>query len=241
MIGEFRVADDGKRKKSGKLQAADVPEPCRLYLVCNLAAGLPTPEEIAAAIGAGDVAVLLIDLPEGVEPDLKQLAAITNVAQAEGVAVLARDRIELVKQLGLDGVHLSMSEHGGADVARARAALGRDSIVGASAGLSRHLAMTLAELGADYVGIETAAETGGEADPAARALELAGQLEFVGWWAEVIEVPGVAFGAKSPETAATLAATGADFIALTLLPGIGASAAAERVQVFDAAVQPLSD
>ena len=160
--------------------------------------------------------------------DLERLARITSIAQAQGVAVLVRDQIELVAKLGLDGVHLSASEHITADVARARAALGRDSIVGASAGLSRHLAMSLAELGADYVGVDL------DKDDSGAQSRL---LEFVAWWGEIIEVPCVAFGVETPEFAQSLAANGADFIAMTLLAGTGAEAAGVSARTFDTAIK----
>ncbi|HZD90657.1 MAG TPA: thiamine phosphate synthase, partial [Pseudolabrys sp.] len=70
----------------------------------------------------------------------------------------------------------------------------------------RHDCMLVAEQGADYAMFGRPDSTGRR--PAIEAIE-----ERVGWWAELFELPAVAY-AESLDEIAPLIAAGADFIAL---------------------------
>ena len=81
--------------------------------------------------------------------------------------------------------------------AEARAGLAEDRIIGVDCGTSRHLAMSLGALGADYIGFS--------------ALEREGQ-SIIAWWAEVFELPCVVLDPCPEADAARFAAEGVDFI-----------------------------
>ena len=178
--------------------------PARLYLV--------TPREfepepfatlLGRALAAHPVACLRLDL--GAAPEEQWRAAANHllpVAQAHEVALVIAEHHRLVVPLGLDGVHLGASR---VPVREVRKALGPDRIVGASAGVSRHMGMTLANAGADYVTLGPVGETGALGD-GSRAEDALFQ-----WWAEVIETPLVAEGGVTPADAARLAPF-ADFV-----------------------------
>src|SRR5262249_49392917 len=122
--------------------------PPRLFLV---APDLPVDRLLAclaAACEAGDVASLLV------APGTA--AAVVELAQARGVAVLATGG-----PVGsLDGLHIDAASQ---SVAETRKAVGSKHIVGAYAGSSRHLAMEAADQGADYVALSQNGPTlGGE-------------------------------------------------------------------------------
>lgn len=102
---------------------------------------------------------------------------LTSVAQARGVAALLSGAAELALRLGCDGVHLDAAAD---DIGAARKVLGQDRIVGAFAGHSRHFAMEAAEAGADYIAF---AQNGPSI----------GGVPLVAWWAEIAEIPCVAF------------------------------------------------
>ena len=145
---------------------------------------------IAAAPDAHDDAVAAIAQP------------LIRAAQARDVAALLAGRPGLAKWLGADGVHLDLRALSPEDGMRAyrdsRKALPDDAIVGTACPPERHLAMEVAEAGADYVGFDLA------------AVEAADTLA---WWGEMMTVPCIAFGAMDPTAAAALARGGADFIA----------------------------
>jgi thiamine-phosphate pyrophosphorylase len=137
-----------------------------------------------AACEAGDVASLVVQ--PGVAKEVVELA------QKKGVAVLATGG-----PLGsLDGLHV---DAGVQSVAEARKLVGANRIVGAFAGGSRHLAMEAAEQGADYVALsQKGASLGGE--------------PIVKWWAEVMEIPCVAYEPVEISDLDTLLPQSPDFI-----------------------------
>ncbi|MEO1494917.1 MAG: thiamine phosphate synthase [Pseudomonadota bacterium] len=180
----------------------DAP-PERLYLVTaqSLEPEVFAPT-LAAALAALPVACVRLDLG-GAEEDMWRRAAnhLIEPCHAADVALIITDHYRLVEPLGLDGVHLT----GRASVRDVRKALGRDRIVGAFAGSSRHDGMVLAEAGADYVAFGPVGETGALGD------ETRAEDDLFTWWAEMIETQSVAEGGVSPEDAARLA-DAADFI-----------------------------
>ena len=117
-----------------------------------------------AACTAGDVASIVVPLAA--------LTAITTKLQSLGLAVLANGATELK----CDGVHLDALVD---DVASARRSLGKDTIVGAFCAASRHAAMQAAEDGADYIALSQNTYTPSE--------------PIIGWWADLFEIPCVAF------------------------------------------------
>ncbi len=106
------------------------------------------------------------------EPSDKQFPALAAFAQERDCAVLIRDAVDSVVELGLDGIHLSRVQN----VAQARAALGDDYIIGVRAE-DRHAAMTAAEDGAHYVMFA----------PLDEGDQL--ETELLTWWQEMMEIP----------------------------------------------------
>jgi thiamine-phosphate pyrophosphorylase len=174
------------------------PQP-RLYLIVPpLADADAVAEPLASAVGAADIAAVLLRLAGGGEREqidrVKQLAPI---AQAAGAAVLIEDQAGLVARAGADGAHLNGIEA----FNDAIPTLKPDRIIGAGSMPTRHDAMVAAEAGADYVLF-------GGADAS-----FAATRERIAWWAEVFEIPCVGYAAGFDEIA-PLVAAGADFIAL---------------------------
>jgi thiamine-phosphate pyrophosphorylase len=121
-------------------------------------------------------------------------------------------------------VHLTASR---TPIREVRKALGPDRIVGAFAGTSRHIAITLAEAGADYVALGPVGETGALGD-GSRAGD-----DLFQWWSEMIETPVVAEGGVTPADAARLAPF-ADFV----VPDPGVWTAPEGIE---AALAPYAE
>ena len=170
----------------------------RLYLVTP---PVFEPEDLAGrlapVLAAGGVACLRLDLAEGSEDAWTRAANhLLPVCHEAEVPLLVRDHHRLVAPLGLDGVHLADSR---TPLKEVRRALGPDRIVGAAGGTTRHVGMTLAEAGADYVSLGPVRTEGALGDGA-----LAGDDLFE-WWAEMIETPVVAEGGVTPADVARLA------------------------------------
>ncbi len=192
--------------------------PARLYLTTPARI---EPETLAAAAGqalaTGTVACLRLDLGAAPEDAWREAGArLRPVTETHDVALVIADHYRLVEPLGLDGVHLGSSR---TPVREVRRALGGDRIVGAFAGGSRHVAMTLAEAGADYVSLGPVGEVGALGD-GTRVED-----DVFAWWAEMIETPVVAEGGVTVEDAARLRQW-ADFI----VPEPGVWDAAEGVE-----------
>jgi|SRR6185369_1932688 len=182
---------------------------CRLYLI--------TPPRIddlaefgrtlAHALDAGDVAALQIRLKDA--PDEVVAAAVDvlmPIAQARGVAVILNDRPDLASRLGCDGVHLGQDDM---PLAQARKIIGANAMIGVTCHDSLHLAMEAAEGGADYVAFGAFYPTTTKEAPTRADPEL-----LTGWQADMV-IPCVAIGGITVETAAGLAAAGADFLAVS--------------------------
>ncbi|MGH6727183.1 MAG: thiamine phosphate synthase [Pseudolabrys sp.] len=184
-------------------QADPRPAP-RLYLVTPLVADAHAfAAPLAAALGAGDVAAVLVRLSDADERTrINSAKSLAPIVQDKGAALLIAGHADLVARAGADGAHLT----GMAAFTEALERLKPERIVGVGGLSTRHDAMVAAETGADYVMFgETDAD--GER-PAFEAIE-----ERVAWWAEVFAIPCVGFAAAMAEVA-PLAAAGADFVAL---------------------------
>lgn len=181
---------------------------CQLYLVVE--AGPGAPERLAAALEAVRAASVLIVPASDATLTIETARPLVELAQRKGAAALLLDRAELARTLRADGVHLGSSATLEQAYAEARDVLGNRTIVGVSPGGSRHDAMTLAEAGADYMAF---AATDRRDDDDDNTMD---QLDLVAWWAEIFELPCVAFDVESADDALELAAAGADFVGVRL-------------------------
>lgn len=201
--------------------------PCRLYLITPSA--LPDLDAFAAALeaalSAGDVAALQLRLKGA--PDLEVAEAVRMLQPLTtgfGVALILNDRPDLAASLGCDGVHIGQ---GDAPYAEARAAVGRDRMVGVTCHDSRDLAYDAAGAGADYVAFgaffpTTTKEAPTRADP-----------ELLSIWQETMQIPCVAIGGITVGTARGLARAGADFLAVSAGVWAHPEGPAQAVRAFN--------
>jgi thiamine-phosphate pyrophosphorylase len=187
-----------------------LPRPAtRLYLITPSA--IPDLEAFAAdldaALGAGDVAALQIRLKPATEDQIRAaVERLAPIARKHDVALILNDRPDLAAALGCDGVHVGQED---ASVASARRLMGPSAMIGATCHDSRDLAMEAAEAGADYVAFGAFFPTDTK-DTSHRP-----ELDVLTIWQETVEVPCVAIGGITVETARSLAEAGADFIAVS--------------------------
>ena len=182
---------------------AEAAPPCRLYLALPATPSPMIERSLVEVIEAADVACVLL-CQDAAEADPALDLRLRELTLARDVALLVGNDAARAKRIGADGVHLP------ADAAlygQAREHLGQRAIVGVGCNKSRHEAMLLAELGADYVAF----------GPTAAALdrEIEERAGLIAWWSEIFVVPCVAWNVETPEEAANLARLGADFVALS--------------------------
>ncbi len=200
---------------------------CRIYLVVEA-----TPaalEQLTAATEAADVACCLIVPTAGAAIEAAAARPLVAAAQQAGVAALIAEATDLVRTLRADGVHLNPTRHLLDAHAAARNTLGRQAIIGADVGVSRHDAMSLAEAGADYIAFGAPSHL--KDHPRARER----RDDLVSWWGEIFEVPCVALDVNEPAEAERLARAGANFVAVTA-PGRSAAATRTLVAEIGAAI-----
>jgi thiamine-phosphate pyrophosphorylase len=201
---------------------------CRLYLVTP--PRLPDVDGFAAsleaALAGGDVAALQVRLKDVDDAEVaRAVRALKPVAQAHDVALILNDRPDLAAALGCDGVHVGQSD---ASYGEARAAMGRDAMVGVTCHDSYHLAMEAAEAGADYVAF------GAFFDTATKAAPTRAEPELLSAWQMMMTTPCVAIGGITVAHAAALAQAGADFLAVSAGVWAHPDGPAAAVAAFDA-------
>lgn len=176
----------------------------RLYLVTPpVADAQAVAAKISAVLATADVAAVLLRLAEGDErTQTNRVKTLATIVQKAGAALIVEDHAEIAARGGADGSHISDPQ----DIANATPRLKPDRILGAGGLHTRHDAMTVAEAGADYVMF-------GEPDVNGHRPSLDAVLDRVEWWAEVFEIPCVAY-AERIEEIGELCAAGADFIAI---------------------------
>lgn len=206
---------------------------CRLYLITPPKIDLATfPDQLAAALDAGDVASVQLRLKDCDDDTIRRAAdALRPVVQRRDRAFIMNDRPDLALATGCDGVHIGQDD---ATYATARQILGLGRIVGITAHDSRHLAMEGAEAGADYVAFgaffPTDTKTAkGHPSP-----------DILRWWSEIFTVPSVAIGGITPANCGPLIEAGADFLAVISAVWNHQAGPAAAVKEFNRAIASAS-
>jgi thiamine-phosphate pyrophosphorylase len=160
-------------------------------------------DALSAALGAADVAAVLVSLPSTDDRTIiNSVKALAPAVQDRNVALLLDGRADLVARSNADGAHLRDIDA----FNEALATLKPERIAGCGGLLMRHDAMLAGEAGADYVMF-------GGPDRDARLVPFEAVVERIEWWAEVFEIPCVGYAATFDEIAPIVAA-GADFVAV---------------------------
>lgn len=181
----------------------DAPDRCRIVLIAPPGAG---PARLVPAFAGGDVASLILpawDLDDAAFQ--RHAEAVVPEAQAHGVAVMIAGDPRIAMRARADGLHVEGSRAQLDDaVARHQARL----MVGAGSATTRDEALGLGEARPDYMffgrfGYDNKPE------PHPRNLRL-GQ-----WWAEMVQIPCIVLAGSDIASVVAVAATGAEFAALS--------------------------
>lgn len=180
---------------------------CRIVLISpSGGAAEDFARKFEAAIAGGDIASIIIP-PYGMDEASYQAFAerIVPIAQAAGIAAIVVDDTRIAGRVKADGIHI---EGGKATLAEAVKSFQQKMAVGAGGVKSRDDALELGEERPDYVFF---GRFGYDNQPEAHQRN----LSLGGWWAEMVEIPGIVMAGSDLASVETVAATGADFVALS--------------------------
>lgn len=185
------------------MNPTETPARCRLVLIAPKGAA---PQALADALSGGDVASLILPQWDMDEAAFQALAeSIVPAAQAAGVAVMIAGDVRIAMRARADGVHFEGGKQELADiVGKHQARL----MVGTGGATTRDDALELGETRPDYIffgrfGYDLKPE------PHPRNLKLGR------WWAEMVALPCIVLGGAEISSVVEVAATGADFVALS--------------------------
>ncbi|WP_274627459.1 thiamine phosphate synthase [Arvimicrobium flavum] len=188
------------------MTAAD-PNRCRIVLIAP--AGLSAERfgaRLHQAVQGGDVASLMLPANGLDDASFQHFCEhVVPIAHEAGLAVIVEGDTRIAGRVGADGVHL---ETGVTEIANDIERLQARMMVGVGGAKTRDDALELGELRPDYIffgrfGYDTRPE------PHSRNLAL-GQ-----WWAEMIEIPCIVMAGSDLDSVIQVAATGAEFVALS--------------------------
>ncbi len=220
---------DAPRRKHDAMAAEQTS---RTQLMLAIEASDGASERLAAVLAALPVSVVVVVPVAGRTLVAADVLPLIATGQAGGAAVLVEGDAQLARTCRADGVHIGFAEELGEPFEAARGIVGGRAIVGADAGRSRHTAMSLGELGADFVafGVPVFVKD--------RETAFERQCDLVAWWSEIFEIPCVAMDVVGPDEAAELAGAGADFVCATIRAGISAGDAVALARAFATAIGP---
>jgi len=163
------------------------------------------PIDLARAMLAGGARALQLRLKDAPARTVLEVArAIVPLARAAGAVLIVNDRLDVARAAGADGVHLGQDD---VPLEAARRIAGALLV-----GISTHdpeQARTAAAGGADYLGVGPIYSTTSKANPLApRGPDLVAAVR------PLVDVPLVAIGGITAETAPAPRAAGADAVAM---------------------------
>lgn len=164
-------------------------------------------EGVAAALEGGCKLVQYRDKSGDTQKRLREASALLALCDAAGAKLIINDDPGLAKNIGAHGVHLGQTD---GDARAARNLLGPDAILGVTCHASLDFARQALTDGASYIafGRFFPSQTKPDAPPA--ALDLIHQAKILYPQTALVAIGGITLA-----NAATIAAAGADFIAVS--------------------------
>ncbi|MBL8577824.1 MAG: thiamine phosphate synthase [Mesorhizobium sp.] len=203
------------------------PNRCRIVLISPAGESADVfSERFRAAIAGGDIASIILP-SHGLDEAAYQAFAekIVPIAQEAGIAAIIVDDTRIAGRVRADGIHI---EGGKAVLAEAIESFQAKMAVGVGGVKTRDDALELGEERPDYVFF---GKFGYDNQPEAHQRN----LSLGGWWAEMVEIPGIVMAGSDLASIETVAATGTDFVALSAAvfgPGVDPKAAIVRANAI---------
>jgi thiamine-phosphate pyrophosphorylase len=203
------------------------PNRCRIVLISPAGETADSfAAKFAEAVSGGDVASVILPQNGMDEASYQAFAErIVPIAQDAGIAAIVVDDTRIAGRVKADGIHI---DGGKAALAEAVASFQAKMAVGAGGAKTRDDALELGEERPDYLFF---GRFGYDNRPEAHQRN----LSLGSWWAEMIEIPVIVMAGSDLSSVETVAATGADFVALSSAvfgEGIDAKAAIQRANAI---------
>lgn len=176
-----------------------------LYAITPDATGLNDIEAGVAACLMGGAQVVQYRNKLTDAPHLQIALGISALCRQYRAIFIINDDIELALATAADGVHLGKND---GDIASARRQLGADKIIGVSCYNSLQRALEAEQQGADYVAFGSMFASNTKPQAPRATLELLAEAK------QRLQIPIVAIGGITLQNAASVAAAGADAIAV---------------------------
>lgn len=161
-------------------------------------------EQVEDAIKGGATFIQLREKNLSYEKFLEEAKKIKGITDKYGVPFVINDNVEIAKEIDADGVHVGQSD---TEAKRAREILGKDKIIGISAGNLKE-AIEAEKNGADYIGIGAMFHTDTKSDATSVTFEEAKEIT------SKVNIPVVAIGGINSENIISLKGTGVDGVAV---------------------------
>ncbi|MBA3446886.1 MAG: thiamine phosphate synthase [Pseudaminobacter sp.] len=183
------------------------PNRCRIVLISPAGEGAAEFEaRLREAAAGGDIASIILPAHGLDEASFQSFAErIVPVAQSLNIAAIIAEDTRIAGRVGADGVHI---EAGQAELGEAVERFRDKMTVGAGGAKTRDDALELGEARPDYIFF---GRFGYDNKPEAHNRNLA----LGRWWAEMIEIPCIVMAGSDIASVEAVAATGAEFVALS--------------------------
>ena len=189
-----------------KLKKDDVKKAMLLYAITDRTwlGNNSLYKQVEDAIKGGATFIQLREKNLSYEKFLEEAKKIKEITDKYGVPFVINDNVEIAKEIDADGVHVGQSD---TEAKRAREILGKDKIIGISAGNLKE-AIYAEKNGADYIGIGAMFHTDTKSDATSVTFEEAKEITGK------VNIPVVAIGGINSENILSLKGTGVDGVAV---------------------------
>lgn len=189
-----------------KLKKDDVKKAMLLYAITDRTwlGNNSLYKQVEDAIKGGATFIQLREKNLSYEKFLEEAKKIKEITDKYGVPFVINDNVEIAKEIDADGVHVGQSD---TEAKRAREILGKDKIIGISAGNLKE-AIDAEKNGADYIGIGAMFHTDTKSDATSVTFEEAKEITGK------VNIPVVAIGGINSENILSLKGTGIDGVAV---------------------------
>jgi thiamine-phosphate pyrophosphorylase len=203
----FQPNSPGIGLKNRKPLMNEPPNRCRIVLISPSGESADSfSVKFTAAIAGGDIASIILPANGMDEASFQAFAErIVPIAQAAGIAAIIAEDTRIAGRVKADGIHI---EGGKQALAEAIGSFQAKMAVGTGGAKTRDDALELGEERPDYLFF---GRFGYDNTPEAHQRN----LSLGGWWAEMIEIPVIVMAGSDIASVETVAATGADFVALS--------------------------